>query len=140
MPFYGLLFPSLGIYLFVDWTNPGSSSPTPIQNPLVCVLFLSSSDSSLFYFCHLSGPLCHLVCSLQTERYSAEDTLCQYLKPVIRCYFYSYFWSIFDPTSYTFLTSPFLFMFIFLMFFPFMPYFMLTNKMTRTFDCTTGHQ
>ena len=24
---------------------------------------------------NLSGPLCHLVCSLQTERYSAEDTL-----------------------------------------------------------------
>ena len=23
----------------------------------------------------VSGPLCHLVCSLQTEHYSAEDTL-----------------------------------------------------------------
>ena len=29
----------------------------------------------------LSGPLCHLVCSLQTECYSAEDTLYQLLTP-----------------------------------------------------------
>ena len=30
---------------------------------------------------NLSGPLCHLVRSLQTERYSAEDTLYQNLTP-----------------------------------------------------------
>ena len=29
----------------------------------------------------VSGPLCHLVRSLQTERYSAEDTLYQNLTP-----------------------------------------------------------
>ena len=29
----------------------------------------------------VSGPLCHLVCSLQTECYSAEDTLYQNLMP-----------------------------------------------------------
>ena len=29
----------------------------------------------------VSGPLCHLVRSLQTEHYSAEDTLYQTLKP-----------------------------------------------------------
>ena len=29
----------------------------------------------------VSGPLCHLVRSLQTERYSAEDTLYQTLTP-----------------------------------------------------------
>ena len=39
MLFYGLLFPSLGIHLFADRTNPGSSSPTLIQNPLVCGYF-----------------------------------------------------------------------------------------------------
>ena len=30
---------------------------------------------------YLSGPLCHLVRSLQTEHYSAEDTLYQPLTP-----------------------------------------------------------
>ena len=35
---------------------------------------------------HVSGPLCHLVCSLQTERYSAEDTLYQYLMPEGKLY------------------------------------------------------
>ena len=33
------------------------------------------------WFNSLSGPLCHLVRSLQTERYSAEDTLYQNLMP-----------------------------------------------------------
>ena len=34
----------------------------------------------------LSGPLCHLVRSLQTERYSAEDTLYQNLTPEGKLY------------------------------------------------------
>ena len=33
------------------------------------------------YIVGMSGPLCHLVHSLQTERYSSEDTLYQILKP-----------------------------------------------------------
>ena len=35
---------------------------------------------------HVSGPLCHLVRSLQTERYSAEDILYQFLTPVGKLY------------------------------------------------------
>ena len=34
----------------------------------------------------LSGPLCHLVCSLQTECYFTEDTLYQYLMPEGKLY------------------------------------------------------
>ena len=60
MPFYGLLFPSLGIHLFTDRTNPGSSSSNPSWHPLVCgiififiwlifVLFLS-------LLCHPTHP------------------------------------------------------------------------------------
>ena len=52
MVLYGLLFPSLGIHLFANWTNPGSSSSTPSRCSLVCSVFLSSSDSSWFYICH----------------------------------------------------------------------------------------
>ena len=41
MVLYGLLFPSLGIHLFTDRTNPGSSSPTLIRSSLVCgVIFI----------------------------------------------------------------------------------------------------
>ena len=36
---YGLLFPSLGIHLIANWTNPGSSLPTLFQCSLVCGLF-----------------------------------------------------------------------------------------------------
>ena len=40
--FYGLLFPSFGIHLFTDWTNPRTSSPTLIWCPLVCgIIFIS---------------------------------------------------------------------------------------------------
>ena len=38
-------------------------------------------QSFIRLFSILSGPLCHLVRSLQTERYSAEDTLYQNLMP-----------------------------------------------------------
>ena len=35
---------------------------------------------------NVSGPLCHLVCSLQTECYSIEDTLYQNLMPEGKLY------------------------------------------------------
>ena len=44
---------------------------------------LQSSQSHGRY---LLGPLCHLVHSLQTEHYSTEDTLYQYLTPVGKLY------------------------------------------------------
>ena len=51
----------------------------------------------------MSGPLCHLVCSLQTERYSAEDTLYQNLTPEGKLYptLYNlhYNWSITQVAS-----------------------------------------
>ena len=37
-------------------------------------------------FSVMSGPLCHLVCSLQTEHYSTEDTLYQNLMPEGKLY------------------------------------------------------
>ena len=40
-------------------------------------------DTSVYL---LSGPLCHLVRSLQTERYSTEDTLYQNLTPEGKLY------------------------------------------------------
>ena len=41
MVLYGLLFPSLRIHLFTNQTNPGSSSSTLSQHPLVCgVIFI----------------------------------------------------------------------------------------------------
>ena len=45
-----------------------------LMEALQALKFSSHSNS-------LSGPLCHLVCSLQTEHYSAEDTLYQNLTP-----------------------------------------------------------
>ena len=56
MPFYGLLFPSLGIHLFADRTNPGSSSSTPTRSSLVCgVIFIFNW---LIFVLYLS-LLCH---------------------------------------------------------------------------------
>ena len=46
-----------------------------LRNDLWCTVIESVGG------CGMSGPLCHLVCSLQTERYSAEDTLYQLLTP-----------------------------------------------------------
>ena len=41
MLFYGLLFPSLRVHLFTNWTNPGSSLSTPSQCLLVCgIIFI----------------------------------------------------------------------------------------------------
>ena len=42
---------------------------------------VSMPPAALNHILNLSGPLCHLVHSLQTERYSAEDTLYQNLMP-----------------------------------------------------------
>ena len=39
------------------------------------LLVLRVQEVRNFEWWELSGPLCHLVCSLQTEHYSAEDTL-----------------------------------------------------------------
>ena len=50
MVLYGLLFPSLGIHLFTDWTNPGSSSST--LSDVLC----ESAYSFYFYL-----PLCLLL-------------------------------------------------------------------------------
>ena len=36
--------------------------------------------------CNLSGPLCHLVCSLQTAHYLARDVLYLCLKPRAACF------------------------------------------------------
>ena len=57
MVLYGLLFPSLGIHLFTDRTNPGSSSSTLTQRPLVCgVIFIFIWLILVLYL----SLLCHL--------------------------------------------------------------------------------
>ena len=70
----------------------------PIQTPMPCALQLISGTivnaeehkehfPVLPLLCSpLSGPLCCLVHSLQTECYSAEDTLYQYLMPEGKLY------------------------------------------------------
>ena len=77
MVLYGLLFPSLGIHLFTNWNNPGSSSSTLTWCPLVygvififiwliLVLFLS-------LLCHLTHPyllLPHLIFRDSESAYS----------------------------------------------------------------------
>ena len=55
-----------------------------LQDNMYLTTHITSSSecmSQLEHWLGLSGPLCHLVRSLQTEHYSAENTLYQTLKP-----------------------------------------------------------
>ena len=60
MVLYGLLFPSLGIHLFANRTNPRSSSPTLIWSSLVCVVIFIFTwlifVLSLSFLCHPTHP------------------------------------------------------------------------------------
>ena len=68
--------------IIVLWSfQLGSYNSTDTSQPLFFIsTSLPSSPSSV------SGPLCHLVRSLQTEHYSTEDTLYQYLTPEGKLY------------------------------------------------------
>ena len=74
---------------FLSFNIIGFSSPLPCrQADLGGGLIYNVSGPLCHLVCSLqtecysvSGPLCHLVRSLQTEHYSAEDTLYQTLTP-----------------------------------------------------------
>ena len=65
-------------------------------NKIVCSGLLRDNARGIEYLCGkyikigkwwcMSGPLCHLVCSLQTECYSTEDTLYQNIMPEGKLY------------------------------------------------------
>ena len=84
MLFYGLLFPSLGIHLITNWTNPRSSTHiSPMLLMSISTIFISSI-LSLTLLTHL------------THSYLLSPHLI--FHNVIRHNFCSSFWSIFDPT------------------------------------------
>ena len=61
------------VILLLTYGFSGDKGPIPVQPATVSKNNYQGLDPTKFL--KLSGPLCHLVCSLQTERYSAEDTL-----------------------------------------------------------------
>ena len=75
-----LLYTMISFCFYLSWPDP--SFYWTITLPLLSWFPLAFP----YFMSPLSGPLCHLVHSLQTERYSTEDTLYQILTPEGKLY------------------------------------------------------